>query len=132
MGSGYGERKGNLAAARRFLSEIQSKNIDEEFFLQYEVDARILETAIALKSNDLKHAEALAERNIKWLQTRRYSLSQGPTPYFFRVVSAIVSYRLTGTAPRPSVRKHFEEYQASARMYAMLIEEDVAEMFEAK
>jgi hypothetical protein len=121
--------EGDLDAARTSIAAARATNSDNNFFFQFEIEIRSFEMAIALKGGDFRLADQLAERNIKWLYSRRYTLSQQPLMHFFKIVRAIVGYKLIGVAPRPSIKAKFEQFRTVERMYAMLIEEEVAEMF---
>jgi transcriptional regulator with XRE-family HTH domain/AraC-like DNA-binding protein len=122
-------QEGELEQAERLNAISRTLNADKDYFLSYEVEIRSLELICALKRNDFELAELIIARDLKWLHSRRYSLSQGPWPYFYQTIKAAVLYEQTAERPRPSLKKHFEEFKMVSPLYASLIAGEVKEMF---
>ncbi len=124
--------EGKLDDVASILSTTNGLNTDEHFFLTYEIELRLLETVYAFKRNDLERAELLAVRNIKWMHTRRYSLSQSPYPYFYQAIRAAITFKLTGEKPRALLFHHFDQFAYIAPEYALLLEQEIAAMRETQ
>lgn len=123
--------EGKLEDVATLLSTSNALNTDENFFLTYEIELRLLETVYAFKRGDLEHAELLAARNIKWMHTRRYSLSQSPYPYFYQAVRAAITFKLTGEKPRALLLQHFDQFKQISPEYALLLEQEISAMKES-
>jgi hypothetical protein len=121
--------EGEIEQAERFNAISHALNVDKEFFLSYEVEVRALELLCAYKRNDFELSELLITRDLKWLHTRRYSLSQSPWPYIYHTIKACITYKMTSEKPRPSLRQRYDELRATSVIFTMIFEDDVNEMF---
>ena len=66
-----------------------------------------MEAANALKQDDFALADQLVERNIKWLRSRRISLSTSAWIYFYQIIGEIIRYKMTGEPIGASLLNHF-------------------------
>ena len=121
--------EGEIEHAERLNAISHALNVDENFFLSYEVEIRELELICAYKRNNFELAELLIARDLKWLQSRKYSLSQSAWPYFYHTVKAFIMYKMTGDKPRPLLRQHFEELRTTHMISTMILQNDVDEMY---
>jgi hypothetical protein len=121
--------EGNIPIAEEMIQTMRNSNVDENYFLSYDVDIRALEAVCALKTGDLEYAETLVLRDIKWLQSRKYALSQSPWPYFYKAIKAYILFKQTGKKPTRLLEKQFDEFTAVVRIFSLLIEEEVNELF---
>lgn len=118
-----------IEQAERLNAISHALNIDKEFFFSYEVEVRALELLCAYKRNDFELTELLVTRDLKWLQTRRYSLSQSPWPYIYHIIRACITYKMTGEKPRPSLRQRYDELRSTSQIFTMIFEDDVNQMY---
>ena len=56
---------------------------------------------------DLQLADQLAERNIKWLRSRRIALAASAWIYYYQMIIAIIQLRVTDEPIRSSLLEHF-------------------------
>jgi hypothetical protein len=111
------------------VAQVRLQNIDDNFFLPHEMEVRAIETILAFKRNDLELADTLVSRNLKWMQKRRYGLSQSPWPYYYQTIRAAITYRLTGELPKPLLWEHYKEFCTYAQLHSILLEEEAAKIF---
>lgn len=121
--------EGEIEQAERLNAISHALNIDKEFFLFYEVEVRALELICAYKRNDYELTELLITRDLKWLHSRRYSLSQGPWPYIYHTIKACIIYKMTGEKPRPSLRQRYDELRSTSKIFTMILDDDVNKMY---
>lgn len=120
--------EGDPDAASQTL-EIAKASNQENFFLAYEVQIRALETAIALKRTDLALADQLVERNIKWLRSRKISLSESAWIYFYQIIAGIIQFKITGATIRTSLIGHFtNNFRSEHPEFFILLESEIAEV----
>ncbi len=118
----------NADAALKTI-EIAKVTNHENFFLAYEVQIRGLETVIALKYKDLDLADQLVERNIKWLRSRKISLSESAWIYFYQVIGSIIRYRITGEPIRTMLLDHLtNDFRKEHPEFFVLLESEIAEL----
>lgn len=120
---------GEIEQAERLNAISHALNVDKEFFLSYEVEIRALELLCAFKRNDFELAELLITRDLKWLHSRRYSLSQSPWPYMYHIIRACIVYKMTGEKPRPSLKQRYEELRSNYKIFTMIFEDDAHQLF---
>jgi hypothetical protein len=99
----------DLDSAARSVEEARLA-LKDNFFLAYELPIRGLESILALKQTDLATADRLAQRNIKWLRSRRISLSTTSWIHFYQMIAAIINRGMTSEPIRLSLLNSFMEY----------------------
>jgi hypothetical protein len=109
----------------RAIEEAKSAN-SENFFLAYEVQIRGLEAVLALRRGDISLADQLAERNMKWLWSRKVSLGVSAWIYFYQIIQAIIMNRQTGEHIKPSLVDHFRnDFRDGHPDFYLLLENEI-------
>ena len=115
---------GELEEARRFIDMGLQENMEDNFFLLYEVQLRAAETALAYYNNDLALVHALVERHKKWIRARRYNLGVSTWGYFFSFVDEAAASKQTKKPIKKSTSDHFfTDFKSEWPHYARLFEE---------
>ncbi len=124
--------EGYVGAAAETIEILKSKN-REKFFLAYEVQIRGLESVNAFKQDDFALADQLVERNIKWLRSRRISLSTSAWIYFYQIIGEIIRYKMTGEPIGTSLLNHFKnDFRTEHPEFFILLETEVKNAAPAK
>jgi len=122
--------EGEIDQAVRLSTISRTMNVDEHYFLSFEVESRALEVLCAYRHNDFELADLLVTRDMKWLYSKRYSFSQSAWPYYYKTIKACIIYKMTGERPKPMLKKQFEEFKIISHIYAMLLEKDTNILFD--
>lgn len=95
----------------------------KRFFVQFEIECRLLLTAWCVLSGDIDTAEQLVPAHLKYLRSKGYTLGgESLYPWFFKLVAALVEERHTRTPlPRPLERKYEEFQQGAAAQYGAFL-----------
>jgi hypothetical protein len=109
------------------LAIVRAKVLNrEDFYLPWEIEIRALETVVGLTCKDFSAADQLAERNIKWLRSRRISLSTSPWIYFYQIIQTLVNFQLTNEPIRASLLRHFnKDFRAEHPDFYLLLESEL-------
>jgi len=111
--------------ASHTIEKLKSLN-SENFFLAYEVQIRGLETLNALKHGDISLADQLAERNIKWLWSRKVSLGVSAWIYFYQIIQSIIIKSQIGGAIKPALLDHFKnDFRSEHPDFFLLLESEL-------
>lgn len=98
----------------------------ESFFLAYEVQLRAVETALAFKRRDLELADQLVDRNIKWLRSRRISLSTSAWIYYYQMIGSLIRNQQVHEGLRPGLMEHFtNDFKLEHPDFYILLDQDI-------
>jgi hypothetical protein len=113
---------GRLDEARRHLDHAFELN-QKRFFVQFEIECRLLQTAwFALRGDDAAVVE-LAPANLKYLRSKGYSIESGSRyPWFFKLAVALIEERHTGRRLTRKLESQYDVYQqGAAAQYGVLL-----------
>lgn len=101
-------RSGQPGRAKEFI-DLGFELIAKNFYIQYEIELRILETVCFYLSGEEEFAETLATKHLKYLQSKGFTLRTSRYyPWFFTLVAAI-------TVERAGIRKLTAKQEAKLR-----------------
>lgn len=87
----------------------------KRFYVQYEIECRILQTAWFALKGDNSAVEALAPAHTKYLRSKGYYLKTSDFyPWFFKLVLAFIDERITGKPITRILEKKYEAFQKGA------------------
>ena len=110
--------------ARRYIDLAFELN-QKRFYVQYEIECRLLQTAwFALRGDD-PGVEALAPAHMKYLRSKGYYLKTSDFyPWFFKLALAFIDERTTGKPLSGTLEKKYEEFQkGAAAQYGLLLKQ---------
>jgi hypothetical protein len=115
-------RSGQLDRAKYFI-DLGFELIAKNFYIQYEIELRILETVYFYLAGDEEFAETLSVKHLKYLQSKGFTLRTSRYyPWFFTLIAAIISEK-TGvrpfTAKQEAKLRDFDE--GPARLYGIFL-----------
>lgn len=118
----YHLMSGRLDEARRYLDLAFEQN-QKKFYVQYEIECRLLQTAWCYLNGDLETVERMAPANIKYLRSKNYTLkSSRYYPWFFKLAVAFVDEAKLGTPLTAALEAKLEEFmEGAAAQYGMLL-----------
>ncbi|HVZ37906.1 MAG TPA: hypothetical protein VHI13_01415 [Candidatus Kapabacteria bacterium] len=114
---------GRAAQAKRYLDFGFAHN-RKNFFVQYEIELRLLEAIyFALEGKD-EFVERLAEKNLKYLRSKGFTLATSRYyPWAFKLLVGFIDERLHGRQLTPQLRRKLEEFrEGPAALYGLLLE----------
>ena len=115
--------KGELDKARHFIDRAFELN-QKRFYVQYEIECRLLQTTwLALKGDSLG-VEQLAPAHMKYLRSKGYYLKTSTFyPWFFKLALAFIDEQTTGKPLSRNLSKKYEEFQkGAAAQYGKLLQ----------
>ncbi len=106
--------RGRFDDARRYIDLAFELN-QKRFFIQYEIECRLLQTAwFALRGDDAA-VEALAPAHMKYLRSKGYYLKTSAFyPWFFKLALAFIDERVTGKPLSAALERKYEAFQKGA------------------
>lgn len=111
-----------IADARRYLDTAVLLN-QKGFYLQYEVECRMLHTAISFLEGDFDFVERRLPAHIKFLRSKGVTYKTARYyPWFFKLVGAFIDEQTIGKKLPPVLEKKMEEFmEGAAAQYGVLL-----------
>ncbi len=113
---------GKMEEARRFLDLAFEQN-QKKFYVQYEVECRLLQTAWFYLNGDFETVELMAPANIKYLRSKDYTFTSSRFyPWFFKLALALIDERKLGKPLPAKLEAKYEEFmEGAAAQYGILL-----------
>jgi hypothetical protein len=113
---------GRLDEARVHLDDAILLN-QKGFYLQFEVECRMLHTAICYLEGDFDLLERRLPTHIKFLRSKGITYTTSRFyPWFFKLVGSFIDERTTGKGLTPKLEKKLEEYmEGAAAQYGVIL-----------
>lgn len=115
-------RAGQFDRAKYFI-DLGFELIAKNFYIQYEIELRILETVYFYLSGDQEFAETLSTKHLKYLQSRGFTLRTSRYyPWFFTLIPAFISEKAglrKLTAKQEAKLQDFDD--GPARLYGIFL-----------
>ena len=111
-----------LDDARRYLDLAFEQN-QKKFYVQYEIECRLLQTTWFYLRGDHDAVERLVPANIKYLRSKNYTLSRSRYyPWFFKLALAFIDEWKLGTRLPAKLERKLEEFdEGAAAQYGILL-----------
>lgn len=95
----------------------------KRFFVQFEIECRLLQTAWYVLSGNGAVVEELVPAHLKYLRSKGYTLSgESLYPWFFKLVLALIDARHTRVALPVQLEGRYERFQqGAAAQYGLLL-----------
>jgi len=96
----------------------------KRFFVQFEIECRLLQTAWCVLSGDVETAEQLVPTHLKYLRSKGYTPANSlHYPWFFKLVLALIEERHTGKRLSRQLQQRYDGFQqGAAAQYGLLLE----------
>lgn len=95
----------------------------KNFYVQYEIELRMLETAYFMLKGEFEFAPRLAEKNIKYLRSKDFTFANSRYyPWYMKLVQSFVDERETGKKLSGELEAKLEEFrEGAAAIYGILL-----------
>ena len=113
---------GDYADARSHLEDAIVLN-QKGFYLQMEIECRLLHTAICYLEGDFDLLERRIPAHLKFLRSKGITLTSARYyPWFFKLVGAFIDERTTGQKLTPQLERKLDEYmEGAAAQYGVML-----------
>ncbi|MDB5035121.1 MAG: hypothetical protein JWQ98_2362 [Chlorobi bacterium] len=113
---------GRLADARAHLEDAIVLN-QKGFYLQYEVECRMLHTALCFLEGDFDTVERRLPAHIKYLRSKGVTYTTARYyPWFFKLAGAFIDERMAGKKLSPKLENKLEEFmEGAAAQYGVIL-----------
>ncbi len=95
----------------------------KNFYVQYEIELRMLETAYFMARGDAEFTVRLAEKHIKYLRSKGYTFADSRYyPWYMKLMIAFVNEQETGRELSAELHAKLEEFnEGAAALYGILL-----------
>jgi hypothetical protein len=108
--------------ARRHIDDATLLN-QKNFYLQFEIECRMLHTALSFLEGDFDLVERRLPAHIKYLRSKGITYTTSRYyPWFFKLVGAIIDEQTTGKPLPPKLEAKLDDYmEGAAAQYGVLL-----------
>lgn len=110
-------------AAKSFLN-LGFRQNKKDFYVQYEIELRLLETAYFYLTGDLEFVGTLATKHLKYLRSKGYTITNSLYyPWFCKLAQAFIEERTVGTPLGSRLEAKMKEFEEGpAAIYGKLLQ----------
>jgi tetratricopeptide (TPR) repeat protein len=114
------------AEANKYI-QLAKRLISKSFYIQYELEIRILETTYFIMINDLKSAKSLIKKNVKFMNSKGFNLKNSEMIYVFVILQEVINPGFSSDKMGVRLESKYNLMQKSyAAIYGKLLKEVIA------